>query len=271
MGTPACRITDQTAHGGVVMVGFPTVLIGMLPASRIGDMHMCPMVTPGVPPIPHVGGPFVKGSPTVLVGFMPQSRVTDTLVCVGPPDVAILGEMTVLVGMAGAGGMAGAMGGLQMMGASVPMQVPAVPPVQATLQSDGTMLIAAPAGSSLPPMPLQQPGWPDLPAENTATFESVQAVTVPQGTPLYSVCDSAADGPSSYWSSDPPNGTTPTSETSDWNAKDTIAVYTVPNPDGLKAWAGSAAGTETPVTQVWAPSASVQTAAVQKFRSRNEG
>jgi len=28
------------------------------PAARLGDMHMCPMVTPGLPPIPHVGGPI---------------------------------------------------------------------------------------------------------------------------------------------------------------------------------------------------------------------
>src|SRR5665213_18791 len=91
MGMPACTITSQTAHGGVVMVGFPTVLIGMMPASRIGDMHVCPMVT-GI--VPHVGGPFILGSPTVLVGMMPQSRVTDQLVCVGPPDVAVMGVST---------------------------------------------------------------------------------------------------------------------------------------------------------------------------------
>ena len=36
MGTPAARITDTTAHGGKVTVGFPQVLIGNLPASRIG-------------------------------------------------------------------------------------------------------------------------------------------------------------------------------------------------------------------------------------------
>lgn len=118
MGTPACRIGDPTAHGGTIMVGCPTVLIGNMPAARIGDFHECPMVTPGVPPIPHVGGPFVMGSPTVLVGGMPQSRVGDQLVCVGPPDVAIMGEPTVLVGMAGAGGMAGAAGGLQAAGVS---------------------------------------------------------------------------------------------------------------------------------------------------------
>lgn len=124
MGTPACRISDETEHGGVVVAGFPTVLIGMLPAARIGDNHVCPMVTPGVPPIPHVGGPFVMGSPTVLVGNMPQSRVTDQLVCVGPPDMAVTGEPTVLVGMVGAGGLVGAMDGLQSMGVPVPMNAP---------------------------------------------------------------------------------------------------------------------------------------------------
>jgi len=30
-----------------------------MPAARAGDMHMCPMVTPGTPPIPHVGGPVL--------------------------------------------------------------------------------------------------------------------------------------------------------------------------------------------------------------------
>jgi len=26
------------------------------PAARIGDQHECPKVTPGTPPVPHVGG-----------------------------------------------------------------------------------------------------------------------------------------------------------------------------------------------------------------------
>lgn len=26
------------------------------PAARVTDMHVCPMVTPGLPPVPHVGG-----------------------------------------------------------------------------------------------------------------------------------------------------------------------------------------------------------------------
>ncbi len=67
------------------------------PASRITDMHVCPMLTPGLPPIPHVGGPIIMGSPTVLTGSLPQARVTDQCVCVGPPDIIVKGSMTVLV------------------------------------------------------------------------------------------------------------------------------------------------------------------------------
>ncbi|WP_424813020.1 PAAR domain-containing protein [Roseococcus sp. YIM B11640] len=70
----------------------------MPPASRIGDMHLCPFVTPGLPPIPHVGGPVVMGMPTVLTGGIPQARVTDMCTCVGPPDVIVKGSTTVLVG-----------------------------------------------------------------------------------------------------------------------------------------------------------------------------
>src|SRR6516162_5366746 len=68
------------------------------PAARVGDMHVCPMVTPGVPPIPHVGGPILPpGGITVLIGGMPAARVGDMAVCVGPPDVIALGSFTVLI------------------------------------------------------------------------------------------------------------------------------------------------------------------------------
>ena len=71
-----------------------------MPAARAGDMHMCPMVTPGVPPIPHVGGPILPpGCPTVLIGGMPAARMGDMCVCVGPPDVIVKGSVTVLIGM----------------------------------------------------------------------------------------------------------------------------------------------------------------------------
>jgi uncharacterized Zn-binding protein involved in type VI secretion len=70
----------------------------MPPAARIGDMHTCPMVTPGTPPVPHVGGPILPPCcPTVLIGFMAAAKVGDMLVCVGPPDVIAMGSFTVLV------------------------------------------------------------------------------------------------------------------------------------------------------------------------------
>ncbi len=69
------------------------------PAARIGDMHVCPMVTPGVPPVPHVGGPVTgPGVPTVLIGGMPAAVMGDMCVCVGPPDTIILGSTGVLIG-----------------------------------------------------------------------------------------------------------------------------------------------------------------------------
>ena len=69
------------------------------PAARVGDMHLCPMVTPGLPPIPHVGGPISgPGCPTVLIGGMPAAVVGDMCVCVGPPDTIAKGSATVLIG-----------------------------------------------------------------------------------------------------------------------------------------------------------------------------
>jgi len=70
-----------------------------LPAARISDMHVCPMQTPAVPPIPHVGGPIMPpGCMMVLVGKMPAARATDMAVCVGPPDVIAMGSTSVLIG-----------------------------------------------------------------------------------------------------------------------------------------------------------------------------
>jgi uncharacterized Zn-binding protein involved in type VI secretion len=69
----------------------------MLPAARISDLHVCPMATPGTPPIPHVGGPITVGAPTVLIGFMPAARVGDMCVCVGPPDTIAMGSTSVMI------------------------------------------------------------------------------------------------------------------------------------------------------------------------------
>ena len=86
---PAARVTDMiisTATSGVptpiIPPGAPTVLIGGLPAARLGDS--C-----GVDAI-------VKGSATVLIGGMPAARIADMTASGGaimPP-----GALTVLIG-----------------------------------------------------------------------------------------------------------------------------------------------------------------------------
>lgn len=68
----------------------------MMPAARVMDMHVCPMVT-GV--VPHVGGPIAKGAATVFIGFMPAARVGDMVTCVGPPDTIVKGSATVFIEM----------------------------------------------------------------------------------------------------------------------------------------------------------------------------
>jgi uncharacterized Zn-binding protein involved in type VI secretion len=59
-------------------------------------MHVCPMVTVLVPHVG--GPVLPPGCPTVLIGGMPAARVGDMLVCVGPPDVIALGSFTTLIG-----------------------------------------------------------------------------------------------------------------------------------------------------------------------------
>ncbi|PIB35020.1 type VI secretion protein [Reichenbachiella sp. 5M10] len=67
-----------------------------LPASVMGDNHVCPMASG---PVPHVGGPIVGPcSPTVLIGGMPAAVVGDMAVCTGPPDTIAMGSTTVLIG-----------------------------------------------------------------------------------------------------------------------------------------------------------------------------
>ena len=66
-------------------------------AARIGDMHTCPMVNPGpVPHVG--GPILPAGEPTVLIGGMPAARVGDMAICVGPPDTILVGSATVLIG-----------------------------------------------------------------------------------------------------------------------------------------------------------------------------
>ena len=95
----------------------------MPPAARITDMHACPMQTPGLPPIPHVGGP-ISGpcAPTVLIGGLPAARIGDMAVCVGPPDSIVKGSATVII----AGMPAARIGDNCAHGGSIVMGLPTV-------------------------------------------------------------------------------------------------------------------------------------------------
>ncbi len=68
----------------------------MPPAARITDMHVCPMVTGLIPHVG--GPILPPGCPTVLIGGLPAARVGDMAVCAGGPDVIALGSFTVLIG-----------------------------------------------------------------------------------------------------------------------------------------------------------------------------
>lgn len=95
----------------------------MPPAARLTDLHTCPMQTPGIPPIPHVGGPIAgPGAPTVLIGGLPAARATDTAVCVGPPDTIVQGSSTVLI----AGMPAARMGDATAHGGTIALGLPTV-------------------------------------------------------------------------------------------------------------------------------------------------
>jgi len=100
MGKPAARLTDMhtcpmqdpTPAGPKPHVGGPitgpgcaTVLIGKLPAARVGDAATC------------VGPPdsIVAGSTTVLIGGQPAARVGDQTAHGG---AIVVGCFTVLVG-----------------------------------------------------------------------------------------------------------------------------------------------------------------------------
>jgi hypothetical protein len=186
------------------------------------------------------------------------------LVCVGPPDTALMGCDTVLVGMAGAGGLMSLLGGLELIGASVLMAATSsiASSVQSELQQDGTIKTSAALDSRLPPITLKQAGWPDLPAKETLNFQSVQPVTVPPNTTLFQTADSSSGAPGSYWSSNPPTGSdagrSQSASKPEWNDAGKVTSAVTP-PEGMKAWMGPAASQgQQPGggTQVYVPPAS---------------
>ena len=66
------------------------------PAARLTDMHTCPMFDGPKPHVG--GPITAPGAPTVLIGSLPAARVGDVVTCVGPPDTIAQGSATVLIG-----------------------------------------------------------------------------------------------------------------------------------------------------------------------------
>lgn len=58
-------------------------------------MHTCPMVSGTVPHVG--GPVLPPCAPMVLIGFLPAARIGDMLTCVGPPDVIATGSSTVII------------------------------------------------------------------------------------------------------------------------------------------------------------------------------
>lgn len=88
----------------------------MLPAARLTDMHTCPLFNGPVPHVGGpITGP---GCPTVIIGGLPAARVGDLCTCVGPPDSIVMGSTSVLIGGMPAArlGDATAHGGLIVLG-----------------------------------------------------------------------------------------------------------------------------------------------------------
>jgi uncharacterized Zn-binding protein involved in type VI secretion len=80
-------VTGVVPHvgGPVTGPGCPTVIIGGLPAARVGDAAQC------------AGPPdaIAKGSPTVLIGNMPAARIGDNTTHGG---VITVGHPTTMIG-----------------------------------------------------------------------------------------------------------------------------------------------------------------------------
>ncbi len=70
--------------------------MGTRAAARDKDMHICTLVRPGSPPIPHVGGPVISPENKVCINGRPASTYGDEAECTGiksspPPKDSIIG------------------------------------------------------------------------------------------------------------------------------------------------------------------------------------
>jgi len=96
MGTPAGPAARAAAEAA--KAGLQAAMGSAISAAAAGgtDIHMCATMplTPG-----HGPGVVVTGSATVMINNMPASRMGDQILeAIGPPDVIVRGEMTVIIG-----------------------------------------------------------------------------------------------------------------------------------------------------------------------------
>lgn len=96
MGTPAAPAARAAAEAA--KAGLQASMSSAISAAAAGgtDIHICATMplTPG-----HGPGVVITGSTTVMINNMPASRMGDQILeAIGPPNVIIKGEMTVIIG-----------------------------------------------------------------------------------------------------------------------------------------------------------------------------
>lgn len=80
---PAARVGDPTGHPGVIMPpGIPTVLICGQPAATVSTPHACTLPPHTIQPPPNVIVP--PCSIRVLIGGLPAARMGDLATCGAP-------------------------------------------------------------------------------------------------------------------------------------------------------------------------------------------
>jgi hypothetical protein len=101
------------------------------------------------------------------------------------------------------------------------------------------------AAKGLPENTLSKEGWPDLPGEHAANFNSVEPVTLKPGTKIYRIIDDSANPAGSYWSERLPASRAEWrgdyAVKPEWNTNGKYVEYTVPDGPGLNVWRGPTA------------------------------
>lgn len=133
MGKPAARLGDLTNHGGAIISGSSNVFFNGTPAANALSAHSCPMVTPGTPPIPHIGMLAVPmGATTVFINKVPAIVMGDMFLCVGPPATVMLGSVNIFIGNNGRSNGGGSCSKSEQDEMTTALQNGKIPPVKGT-------------------------------------------------------------------------------------------------------------------------------------------